>query len=241
MNGNNKSVFLHKMLLVVSIYILLPIGLMAQDSWKPEKLHFGIKLNPTFGYLHVENTAYYKSDGLKLGFSFAGTADYLLSPHFALTGELALSSMNGGTVHTSDVSQTSATGPASVQQLDKVLYRLSYLELPLAIKIKTKKIGEAAVFYLKLGIDPALKLSSSSLASSTTNGVPSIQGHTEDSRNISSFRASVLAGIGYDYRFNHDLTFTSGLLLNNGLTKINHTGPTAMTNSFLAIEFGVYF
>lgn len=241
MNGNNKSVFLHKILIVLSILIFLNRLASAQVVFKTESIHVGFKLNPTFGYLKLKDGGALKSDGLKLGFSFAGTADYLFTKNLGLSAEFALSTINGGTVSASMVSQTQAGNMLEVQKLDKVLYKLAYIELPLAIKIRTNTIGEAALLYLKFGIDPAFKLASSSVATSSTNGIPTIIGGTNDARSIRFFRASFLAGLGYDYRFSRDFTFTSGLLFNDGFTHINSAGNASMTNSFMAIEFGVYF
>jgi len=241
MNGNNKSVFLQKILIVLSILIFLNRLASAQVVFKTENLHLGFKLNPTFGYLNLKDQGPLKSDGLKLGFSFAGTADYLFTKNLGLSTEFAISTINGGTVSASMVSQTQAGNMLTVQKLDKVLYKLTYLELPLAIKIRTNTIGEAALLYLKFGIDPAFKLASSSVASSSTNGIPTIIGGTDDAKSIRFFRTSFLAGLGYDYRFNRNFTFTSGLLFNNGFTHINNAGNASMTNSFMAIEFGVYF
>lgn len=241
MNGNNKSVFLQKILIALSISLLINSTVSAQVRWKPEDIHFGFKLNPTFGYLRLQNESTIKSDGLKLGFAFAGTADYLFTRNLGLSAEFAISTINGGTVKTSLINQNQSSGNVMVQQLDKVYYKVAYLELPFAIKIRSNTIGEAALLYFKVGIDPSFKLGSTSLASSSTNGIPAIIGVTNDARAIKFFRAALLAGLGYDYRFSRDLTFTSGLLFNDGFTRINKGGPTAITNSFLAIEFGVYF
>ena len=241
MNGNNKSVFLKKILIVLSILIFLNRLACAQVVLKTENVHLGFKLNPTFGYLKLKDQGSLKSDGLKLGFSFAGTADYLFTKNLGLSTEFAISTINGGTVSSSMVSQTQPGNMLSVQKLDKILYKIAYLELPLALKIRTNTIGEAALLYLKFGIDPAFKLASSSVATSSTDGIPTIIGGTNDARSIRFFRASFLAGLGYDYRFNRDFTFTSGLLFNNGFTRINKADNVSITNSFLAIEFGVYF
>lgn len=213
--------------------------MQAQSLWKQNEVHFGFKLNPTFGYLQIRDPSKLRSDGLKLGFTFGGTADYIFSRHLAATGELELSTINGGTVQTNF--QPAPPAIPNVPQINKSTYQVRYIELPLAIKLRSNTIGEASLIYLKLGIDGAIKLSEGTEHITSQNGISTIQGNSNGAKLFTFFRGSFIAGAGYDYRFSHDLTFTSGLLINQGFTNISRGLNQGMTNSYLAIEFGLYF
>ena len=241
MINNYKSVFLQNSCLVcIFSFLLLSTSAFSQGFWVPEKVHYGFRLNPTFGYMHIKNGGSIKSDGLKLGFSFGGTADYLFSKNIIASAELAITTINGGT-NQNNMVNTNPDTPRFVPQNIKTHYQLRYLELPIAIKIRTNTIGEASNLYLKLGFDPAIKLSAQTHGIITTNGITSIiRGSSADSQ-IEFYRLSYLAGIGYDYRFNRDLTFTSGLIFNNGLSNIRKGSSLDMKTDYTAIEFGIYF
>lgn len=239
MISNTGSGSFQKSLFIFSFLLSTAFCASAQSLWNQHEVHFGFKLNPTFGYLQLKNSAQLRSDGLKLGFTFGGTADYIFSRHLAATGELELSTINGGTIQT--LMQSDPVTKASVPLIYKSTYQLRYLELPLAIKVRSNTIGEASLVYFKLGIDPAFKLSEGTEHISTLNGISTIQGNTNEGKLFTFCRLSYVAGVGYDYRFSHDLTFTSGLLVNQGITKISRGAGTGMTNSYLAIEFGLYF
>jgi len=213
---------------------------LAQSTDNPKKFHWGFKLNPTFGYMHSKpGSGTEVGDGLKLGFSLGATADLLFLKDWAFNGQLNITTLNGGI--DAQVPVYRATTALVPLQNQRINYAVRYLELPLAVKLRTHTIGDGSRFYLKAGIDPSLKLSEKSTTTLLNNGQVNVPVTAKLQGQLNSIRLAALAGAGYDYRFNRYLTFTSGLIVNQGLNNVSNSRTRSLQSSYLAIEFGIYF
>lgn len=195
----------------------------AQDG---RSVRFGLLVAPHMAWLKSD-TKTVKNDGSKIGFKFGLMSDFMIgaNQNYAFsTGLYYL--VTTGVKTKSDITTTvgSTTTTTTVSsQLD-----LSYVQLPLTIKLKTNEIGYIT-YYGQIGADLGLRTSA--------------KVDDEDvSDYVNSFRAGLVVGAGLEYNFSGNTSAMAGITYNNGLTNLysDKAGNKGKLN-YLELTLGVFF
>ena len=207
-----------------------------------------------------ENKFNVVSDGTKIGFTYGLMADYNFAPNYGIITGIQIT-QTGGKIITTNKDQAI--------QSDKVLkadfnYRLQYVEIPLALKLRTDDINGFR-FFGQLGASIGFNIGkkadytvssvrSNATAAYDTSGtkikLTGSLGH------IAPIMFQMNIGAGAEYPFNNRLTAYFGLFFNNGFApdatkpdlfdegKLGYSGSFRDANTRLnnfALRVGLFF
>lgn len=209
-----------KAFLPLAVAALLTTATTAQDS---RGVKLGIKAAPSLSWIR-SSTKEIKGDGMNLGFSFGLMTDFRLgSDNYGLSTGLFL--------NLTGAKQKSTSYHTKLAGLDRTIpafeFKRSYqyVELPILIKLKTNEIGYMT-YYGQLGFGSAFCVTAKSDvykydAAATGLGQDAKFTHEEKANILKEtvpFRASLVVGIGAEYKFAGNTTMVFGLNYNNGFT-----------------------
>lgn len=201
-------------------------NLKAQDS--DTKFAFGLKVAPTIAWLKSE-TKSIESDGSRLGFAYGLMADYHFSKNYALATGIEVSYRGGKTKAEEEIT------PGTINSYKQSL-TLQYIELPIAMKLKTNEIGYITYFG-KFGFAPGINIKAK--ADNEVNGEK--EDDVSIKSDINAFNLSFLAGLGAQYSLGGKTAVLMGITFNNGFLDIDDTEGYKATSSFLALDLGIMF
>ncbi len=213
----------------MTILLVLFTTAEAQDF---KSMRLGLKASPSFAWLNTE-TASYKRDGVKLGFSYGLIVDVPFSKSADFSSGVFINH-TGGKLNFSDIREESIT---SVSRN----YSLSYLEVPATIKMRTSEFGYFT-YYAQFGLDFGFQIGASAMES---YGRPVRQ--VDDFNKETHFLSSALImGIGTEYAFGGRTALKVGITYNNGFLGVlkgkDNLGRTRKaTASSFELSLGVIF
>jgi hypothetical protein len=210
--------------LIVAFCLLIPtLGTNAQG------LQLGLKANPIISFLQPE-TEGVTNNGAKLGFSYGLMIDGYFSDNYALATEFSIASMSG------KMSQVNGTGK------DNLVYRLQYLEIPVALRLTASPMGKVS-FYGLFGLGTGIRLKARGDKDQVDQqGVVSEVYKDKDlSESIGVFRAALNMGAGVKYSLGGNTAAQFGVTYSNGLNDINTTDQIKVKLSYVSINLGIFF
>jgi hypothetical protein len=223
--------------LALIVIILLFSSFASKAQYKP--FVFGFKVAPGIGWLKTDTKNY--SGGSSLGFSWGIVGEFNFSESYCLATGVNFVFANSN-VNYPDM--RTIIEPTELQ-VDRKL-RIKYLQVPLALKMRTGEIGKMR-FFGQFGLGTGFRLNAKgkdeySFSSKTYNETNNIDGE------ISFIRESLLVGIGTEYKLKGGSLLSAGISLDNGFTDIladkNNVDPTLKpkaTNSFVELSLGILF
>lgn len=204
-----------KLLLIIVCFAFGLSTLSAQDL----KYQFGLKVSPTLAWM-TPDTKGISRDGAKLGFSYGIVADYNFQPNYTFVTGLQVT-YRGGELKSGSYTQK---------------WNLKYVELPVAIKLKTKSFDKFR-YFAQLGIVPGYNISTKLDTPTDTD----IDAH----KDLSSFNLSMSIAAGAEYTLSGPTKLVGSLEFNNGFVDIvkggEHTMDYKAVTNFVALNIGVLF
>jgi opacity protein-like surface antigen len=219
---------------IIGLLLLFFTGAaFAQDSSSPYYgFRLGLTAHPTIGWVKPDIG---KSNGVSLGFSYGLIGDFNFTKNYSFATGLAITTVNGRS--TEIVTTNNGSGAAASQAELDLKYKLQYIEVPLTLKLKTVKIGEARYygqFGLSNGVLIGAKQDIEVSNGATTKGV-----NIKD--DIKFYRAGLIIGAGAEFDVSGNTSLTAGLTFNNGFTDITSSKGSTVKNHYVGINFGVFF
>ena len=204
-----------KLLLVIVCFIFTLNTLNAQD----QKFQFGLKVSPTLAWMKPD-TKGISRDGAKLGFSYGIVADYNFQPNYTFVTGLQVTYRGGGVKSGSYTER----------------WNLKYVELPVAIKLKTKSFDKFR-YFAQLGLVPGYNISTKL----STPAESDIDAH----KDLRAFNLSMSIAAGAEYSLSGPTKLFGSLEFNNGFVDIvkggEHTADYKAVTNFVALNIGVLF
>ena len=223
-------------------------GLFAQGT---PAFRFGLMVAPNSASLRVESDEL-AADGTRTSWSYGALGDFRLgqSDHWAIHSGLLFSNIGGGLLLDATVDR--GTGPTIVTgHLD---LRLTYLEIPLALKFRTTTPGPWDVYALACGSGAFILKSRAdgvrTLATEGTVGTTTMYDNASLDSDIAFLKTSVIVGAGVEYSLPTGTTLFAGVrysaALNNALGKkagafITDSDQTTIHPDFGEVSVGLYF
>lgn len=203
-------------------------GAVAQDQpakIDQNKLRFGAYVSPTISWMRPttsksdDGNYAVTNDGSKIGFTYGLMAEYDFASNYGLITGLQVNS-TGGKIKAVAVDQTLA--PSKVYNAD-FDYKLQYLEIPLALKLRTDPISGFR-FFGQVGITAGFNIAKKATYKVTytdENSVmqPEATGDKEKIKGALAIAPVMLQmniGAGAEYPISDKLTAYIGLFFNNG-------------------------
>jgi hypothetical protein len=215
---------------ITTISFLLFVFILSASAQNEKFFRFGLHGSPSVAWLKPE-TKSYQSKGLRLGFGYGLIAEFTLADNYSFATGVE-SVYSGGKLQNVDTFGITTTAT----------YRVQYVEVPIALKMKTNEINYIT-YYAKFGGGLNLRLNSFadfSYKDAMGNSMPSLL--DEDIKSdINLFRISFLIGLGIEYSLGGTTSALIGVNFNNGLTDIFKDDNIKGKNNFITVNLGVIF
>lgn len=229
----------------------------ASSDEKLNKLRFGVFVAPTMSWMRPsaakDGDQTQKSGGSKIGFMYGLMGDYNFTSNYAIALGLQVNS-TGGKIETENPKADYLW--ANKTSVD---YTLQYLEVPLALKLKTDRMGKICFFGqagLTIGFNISKKFTyeivqERNAMADTTYSTGEKEKITGKITSIAPIVFQMNVGGGMQYSIGPKLDAYVGLFFNNGFAP-NITDPTKFDNlpqfkdgntrlNNFAIRLGFYF
>lgn len=193
--------------LLTLIVFAFSLPVMAQYK----SVELGIKVAPNMGWIK-SNQENYESSGVRPGISWGMVSDFYFARNYAFNTGFNFN-FHGGQLTYPDMIDYDA---GKVERR----YRLKYIEIPAAIKMKTNEINGYRIYGL-VGVGLGVRLNASA------RDVITIPGKIVESNSFKKItsetnlvRMSMLIGVGVDIPLDNSSFITAGVHFNNGFTDI---------------------
>lgn len=215
-----------KAILALSLSVCM-IPALAQDT---KSVRLGLKVGPNMSWISPTNSKI-KGDGSVTGFNFGLMADFRMgNDNYALTTGLFYMVRTGGkyALTINDSSSVKATT------------NLQYVQIPLAIKLKTNEIGYITYFG-QIGADLGINVGATGDVTTMVGRSTTTLKDEDISDNIALFRAGLLVGAGLEYNFSGNTSALVGINYSNGLTNVFDKDAGKAKLSYLELVLGILF
>lgn len=249
---------------IVTILLLTGLtiskGIYAQDI-DTKQMRFGAFVAPTISWMKPtanksdDNEYLTEGTGTKLGFTYGLMAEYRFADNYSFVTGLQINMAKGGIATQRDKAPTDSSAFITNTVFD---YSIQYLEIPLALKMRTNLIGGFR-FFGQLGITPAFNISKKTTfdVKYFENGATKTAGDEnvklKGGLAITPLLFQMNIGIGTEYPINDQLCGYLGVFFNNGFAPdVTNPNKYALTypgsfkdgnvrlNNF-AIRLGLFF
>lgn len=213
-------------LLFLSSVLLTSTAFSQDNAGSTDKFRFGLHFSPNIAWEKPDNAGISK-DGSALGFSFGLISEFNLSNRYAFLTGVNVCKVNTAVRY--DIILTSV----------EVSNKFQYVEIPLALKLKTNEIGYLTYFG-KFGITPAYTMKATSEALGTTTNIK------DDAQPL---RMGLIIGIGAEYNLSGSTSLLVGVDFNNGFTNLYQKSAgndlagnrLKSINNMISLNLGVFF
>lgn len=201
----------------IAIPFIALLLLMSSMSFAQVKnVRLGLTASPSFAWFKPE-TREYKSEGLRLGFTYGLVSDFALGEHYAFSTGLNIAYI-GGRLSYPD---RQTINDVTTDGISERIYKLQYLQIPMTIKMHTREIGYTT-YYARFGFGPAVNLRARANEKfDANNSNLTISSDDLDIKSqIPFFRVSLIMGLGAEYSLGGNAALFGGLTFNNGFTNV---------------------
>lgn len=191
-------------------------------------LKLGLKAAPNVGWMSP-GTKGYTSDGARFGGTIGFIADYYFSENYALSSGLNFQYVNSSlNYHDSVMVEQPSANPAVKYGAVNSVYKILYLEIPIMVKMSTKKFGSMS-YSGQIGFGTGFRLNANKNDNfQPTSGDPQELNY-EYNGGTTLIRESIIIGVGAQYHLDESSRILFGLSYSNSLNNVL-TGRNNATN-----------
>lgn len=212
------------------------------------RLRIGAYLAPNMSWMRPtaatddRNEFRVERDGSRVGFTYGLMGEYFFAENYGLVTGLQVN-QTGGSVITTRVNPNPGPGNVMIADFD---YRLQYLEIPIALKLRTDDINGFR-FFGQLGASLGINIGKKVDYKVTYTPDPATGSATEEASGekikLTGSGINVVApvmfqmniGAGLEYPISNKLSFYTGLFFNNGFAP-DATNPEKYDNNRLGYK-----
>ena len=218
-----------KKLIFSVVYVLAFCG-MAFAQQQPaavytpaQDFYFGLKATPTFYWGTIDDDNL-ESDGARVGFTYGLMMDFHIDrSYFFATGV-----------------DISSRGFKAKYEDYEYIQRLKYIDIPVALKLKTKEMGYLT-YYGMFGLLPGFLIGANQDVDSPIDSEDRTKRNNQS--DFAWFNAGILVGLGVEYNIGGSTYLTGGISYNNGFTDTYEPeeGDMKITSNQISLNLGVFF
>jgi len=214
--------------------LLLLILFNASLVFAQSSLRLGVNLDPMASWLSAKTNRIDK-DGTRPGISGGLMVEYYFHPNYGLVTGLNLGVQGGSLLYEDPVSiSTGDNSSVALEAGSTVVYSLSYISIPVGLKLKTNEIGYFT-YFAQLGFNQQINIGSR--ASSTGNGLN--KDNVPKETNL--LNMSYFFGGGVEYNVGGQTSLLAGIFFNNGFVDVLSNNDHKAVLNYLSIRVGVLF
>ncbi len=234
------------------VLLMMVSPLLADDF----AFSFGLKVSPNISWFNPE-TRYYENRGVRIGYSYGLIIDYEFAENYALSTGLNFLRAGGKMNYPwyeLDENGNQGNNNDSGTSADHIYvdlqrkFRYHYLEIPLALKLRSTEIGYITYFG-KFGLGLGFRTSARADDRIISDGLIRPEDNVDIREETSFLRAGLIIGGGLEYSFGGRTALLIGLNFHNGFSNLlegRNKNPKvdAMQSArghYLELTFGVMF
>lgn len=196
------------------------------SSWAQTRMQLAFTTSPSINWMKSSSHEI-SSEKAILGYDFGISGDIFFSEneHYSLTTGLQVIN-TGGKIGYQATHDFSFAG-LMLQPSNEIKYRLRYLELPLAIKLKTNQFHRL-YYWGQFGLSAMVNIGANGDSSDGKLHKDNI--HSE----VNMFNLAMNVGAGFDFDLGANNSVSAGLIFQNGLTDVttnNYFNDKTIINS----------
>jgi hypothetical protein len=222
-------------IIIIGLLIVLSLQAVSQER----SFRFGIKVAPNLSWIAPDSKGY-ENDGSVMGFSAGFVADIGLTDNYSIKTGVNYDYLNGKLIFPFKTEE-------NVEGEMARKYNLRYVELPLAIKMRTNKFGDFA-YYGEIGAGTAFNVRAKSQDEfMPSSGGQSVTSEEDVMDEIALVKETLIIGAGTEYFIDEATSLFASITFNAGLTNIL-TGDNSLTGEkknaklyHLQLSIGVLF
>jgi hypothetical protein len=197
-------------------------------------LRLGVNLDPMASWLSPKTNRIDK-DGARPGIAGGLMLEYYFRPNYGLVTGFNLGVQGGNVLYNDSVNiSTGDHSKVGLKAGSTVAYSLSYITIPLGLKMKTNEIGYFT-YFAELGLTHQINIGSR--ATSTGSGLN--KDNVPKETNV--FNMSYFFGGGVEYNIGGQTSIIAGLFFNNGFVDVLSNNDHKAVLNYLTVRLGVLF
>jgi hypothetical protein len=217
------------------LVILLLIN--ASAVFAQSDLRLGVDIDLMASWLSPKSNQIEK-DGARPGISGGLMIEYYFRPNYGLISGLQLATQGGNILYNEEVPISIGNdSPVLLAPGSTVAYNISYLTIPVGLKLKTNEIGYFT-YFAQLGFNQLINIGSR--ATSTGGGSVKLSKDNVP-REINPFNMSYFFGGGIEYKIGGNTSLLAGIYYNNGFIDVLSNNDLKAVLNYLTVRVGVLF
>ena len=176
-----------------------------------------------------------QKDGARPGISGGLVMEYYFAENYGFLSGLSLSSVGGNLSYNDTVFiKTGQDQLVKINPGTTVSYGLSYLSIPLGLKLKSNEIGHFT-YFAQIGFLPQFNLGSRAKATESQLNKDNVP------EEINLFNLSYFFGGGVEYNIGGQTSLMASIIFNNGFTDVLSDNDYKAGLNFLTLRLGILF
>lgn len=204
-------------------------------SWGKTRMQLSFTGSPSVNWMSTNNRFAY-SEKLVLGYDFGLSGDIFFTENERYSVITGLQILNTGGAISYRTSAPFEFSGSTLLASTQIRYRLRYVEIPLAIKLKTDQFNRVR-YWGQFGLSTMINIG----ANGDSNDGTFRKSNINDEINL--FNVAMNVGAGFDFDLGGNNSVTAGLIFQNGLIDVttdNYFTDKTIINS-IKIRLGLIF
>ena len=214
--------------IIIVVFLLNVSGVFAQN-----KLRLGVHLDPISTWFSPKTKGIEK-DGARLGISGGLLMEYYFSQNYGLASGISITGLGGNLMYNDSLYISAGGENVLVKGGSTVAYNVTYLTIPLALKLKTNEMG-FFTYFAKLGLNHHINIGSKASSSGSELSKDNV------SEEINLFNLSYFFGGGLEYNLGGQTSLSFGLFYNHGFTDVLSNDDHKANLNCLVFHVGMFF
>ena len=214
------------------LLLVLPFLMIVTVTYSQKRFNLTFLASPQVAWM-TSDSKEVKGDKSFLGFGYGVEGDFFLgNENYSILTGLTVSTAGGSLLYNRSITFDGIQLPIGT----KVDYILKYLEIPLAVKMRTKDFNRLR-FYAQFGLTNWINIKSRATTSDHSFEKDAIKDE------VRLYNIGLNVGAGVEYDLGHGNALTGGIVYSNGFTDVttNSTINDATTLKVLRIRMGFIF
>jgi len=215
---------------ILILLVLINVSILSGQ----QGLRLGVNLDLMASWLSPKTNLIDK-DGTRPGIKGGLIVEYYFHPNYGIITGLNIGAQGGSVLYEEPVNiKTGEDMSVLIEEGSTVVYSLSYITLPIGLKLKTNEIGYFT-YFAELGFNQQVNIGSR--ASSTGNGLN--KDNVPKETNL--LNMSYFFGGGLEYNVGGQTSLLAGVFFNNGFVDILSNNDHKAVLNYLTFRVGVLF
>jgi hypothetical protein len=223
-----KTLCIMKKLWLLIFLVILPLF-----SANAQKIRFAIFADPLISWMNTD-VSRIESNGSRIGLNAGLMMDKFFADHYAFTTGISLQSM-GGTLKYKLGKENfrNSSDITSLPPNTDVKYKLQYLHIPFALKLRTTEIGYFT-YFAQVGLDPMINVKANADIKSLDITNTGVGGE------INTFYMGYHISAGLEYKIIGNTALLAGITYMNGFSDVTYNSGNSVEKTVMhCFEFRI--